>query len=68
MHWEDDFTNVSKAFPNAIIKVDTDGEEGDDLYTTFFNQGKHYSRHRVVTYEFDPDQINIQLEEDKQNF
>ena len=51
-----DMTELSKQFPNVIFQLDGNGEESEDIWTSWYHDGKIQGGHVKIIYpEFSPD-------------
>jgi len=48
---EEDCKKVSKAFPDQLVTVSGIGEEKDDLWVSYFKNGKHQRVKAQITFE-----------------
>lgn len=57
--FHEDMTKLSKAFPEVVFKLSGDGEETDDVWTTYYMGGKSQSAKRtVIVEEFNPNKLS----------
>lgn len=57
--WQEHCKEVSKNFPNLVIKVEGDGEEQGDQWKAYIKNGKIQITKAVVTFEeFDETKLN----------
>ena len=57
--WQEHCKEVSKNFPNLVIKVEGDGEEQGDQWKAYIKNGKIQIAKAVVTFEeFDEAKLN----------
>lgn len=57
--WKEHCLEVSKDFPNLVIKVEGDGEEQGDQWKAYIKNGKIQIAKAVVTFEeFDEAKLN----------
>lgn len=53
--WDDEFRAISAEFPSAFIELSGDGDDHDDLWKAYFQNGlMQFAPGEIVYDEFDP--------------
>ena len=55
---DDDMKGLSKEFPSVLFELCGEGESHDDMWTTYYRDGKMQHCPAIITYEdFDPGKL-----------
>lgn len=56
--WEKELTELSKKFPDLMFIAEGDGEDSDDLWIAWFNNGTSLYRRKYITHDdYDPTEM-----------
>lgn len=54
----EDMKRFSKKFPDVVFELEEIGESCDDMWKTYFKNGRYQSCKAIITYdEYDPDKL-----------
>jgi len=57
-NFDEDMMKLSKAFPDVVFRLEGDGEESDDVWVTYYKDGKYQNAQRtVIIEEYNPNKL-----------